>query len=150
MRHQHKLEALLVIVVVVLIVLLMGQLGAQTPDQIDLEGAYLASGLNADGNEYGAILEIKQRGDVVHARWTYPRGEPTYGIGFMREGVLILGYHGGAAVYRVVNGTLTEGQWVSGDGTKVMIERLEPLPDHPAPDVAPAKPKPSSRVAVAR
>jgi hypothetical protein len=113
----------------------------------ELEGTYLARGVNADGSPYDALVEIVPYGDSFIVATMIPdrSGDEmqvmltSIGIGILNGGVLAIsdyGPDGGRIVsYRVEEGgRRLVGRWASveGDGT-VYEETLTRLPDAPKP-----------------
>ncbi|HEY1304263.1 MAG TPA: hypothetical protein VGF24_11970 [Vicinamibacterales bacterium] len=113
----------------------------------ELEGTYLARGVNADGSGYDALVEIVRYGDSFIVATMIPdtSGDEmqvtlaSIGIGILNGGVLAVSDYGpdGARVasYRIEDrGRRLAGRWtwVDGDG-KVYEETLTKLPDAPEP-----------------
>ena len=113
----------------------------------ELEGTYLAKGVNAGGSEYDALVEIVRHRDVFILMTMVPdrSGEEmqvrlvSMGIGVVNGGVLAVSEFGPEMTrivsYRVEDGgRRLVGRWTSvdGDGT-VCDETLTRLPDTPKP-----------------
>lgn len=109
---------------------------AAAPDVI---GVYLAEGVNPEGAPYMALLEIVQRGETFHARWSFQAGEPAYGVGFVRYGALIFGYPGGVVAYTLDDqGRISVGEWTVGNEERVFTETVTKLPEGHRPQSLPA------------
>jgi hypothetical protein len=112
--------------------------GAAAQQPQTLEGLYYCHGSNADGKEYDAMLQLIEHDSVIYARWIYPQGPPTVGVGFIRDGVLMIGYHGGVVAYPLEHGEIHEGQWVVAGTSHVHREKVTKMPaGHP--DVRPQR-----------
>lgn len=110
--------------------------------QRTFEGAYIASGIDSDGNEYRRAVEIERHGDRFVVMWVSARFfrdalvlEPSWiGVGIATDDILSVSFVAedmiGVMVYRFApNGQLT-GRWtLEGDDGVICSETLTPLPD---------------------
>lgn len=113
----------------------------------EIEGTYLARGVDADGSPYDALVEIVAYGDSFIVATMIPdvSGDAmqvtlaSIGIGILNGGVLAVSDYGpdGARIasYQVEDGgrrLAGRWTWVDGDGTAYK-ETLTKLPDAPEP-----------------
>ena len=133
-----------------------------------LEGMYTAQGVNPDGTEYRAVVQIARRGEGFTVAWLFPHlvGEEmllvlkSAGVGLMSGGTLAVSYYGqdatGIALYQIESGgQRLIGRWASANGAgAVQTETLTKLavpaatPDTEAP--LPRGPKKPAQSAVLR
>ena len=127
----------------------------------ELVGIYAADGVNPDGTQYHAIVQISRRGESFLVSWMFPtdaepiRLEPSsVGVGVASGGMLAVSYYtpqtSGVVVYRIEDeGKRLTGRWalVGDDGT-VHDETLTRLPEvstPPLPDPPTTPPPPARR-----
>lgn len=100
---------------------------SQAPAAIDWTGTYAVEGSSPTG-PYTARLDIGRHGEVYEVQWTFPQGDMMFGVGFVYNGDLVVGYTAGSPgviVYHVVERTpLTlEGRWTGWGFDRVSPER---------------------------
>ncbi|GAB2177559.1 hypothetical protein [Dongia sp. agr-C8] len=115
------------------LVFLVAALGPATAD--DLVGKYAAAGVDPQGRNYKAAVQIEQLGKVHIVLWKLAGGAAYKGIGIRLGDKIGVGYGGadtkfGVAVYKV-NGGRLEGLWVDSGDLKSELgkETLEGSPD---------------------
>ena len=125
-------------------VLIVGLAALSTPtariaaqEKPSIAGIYACEGVNPDGNRYTCVLEVRQQGDLVQMRWTFPQGPPAAGVGLVRHGVLAVSYFGsgfvGVAVYKIDHGVISVGEWIAAGADGVYAETLTKMPDDHSP-----------------
>ena len=108
----------------------------------ELDGVYIAKGLNPDGTEYRGLVEIARHGESFFVRWISVEMAsdailftPVWvGLGIVTERTLAVSYHSasraGVVVYRIESdGQRLDGHWaVTGDNGTIYPETLTKLP----------------------
>jgi hypothetical protein len=135
---------------------------AQTVAEPELDGMYLAEGVNPDGSAYRGLVQIARHGDVHFVTWIMGDGSAetleielsSVGLALRDNGMLAVSYYtpdsAGLALYRIEDeGRRLVGRWtiVGGDST-AHAETLTRLRDVPRPageERAPDLPGPGKR-----
>ena len=125
------------------VIALTGAAPVSVAAQRTFDGAYIASGVDADGNEYRRAVDIERHGDRFIVVWVSARVvgqalvlEPTWvGVGLATADTLSVSFIAenvlGIMVYRFApDGRQLSGQWtVEGDDEVIHSETLTPLAD---------------------
>ena len=140
-----------------MVILVMGAPSVSLAGQRAFEGAYIASGVDAAGNEYRRAVEIERHGDRFIVVWVSARVigellvlEPTWvGVGIATSDTLSVSFITddvlGIMVYRFApDGRQLSGRWTLEGEEMTHLETLTPLADVlPSPtDVDPPEPQP--------
>ena len=118
-----------------------GQSAAPAPTP-DLVGSYRCLGMNPDGSQYEAVVEITKMDGTFRVEWIMEGGS-VLGVGIFSNGVFAASYFGGApaiVVYKV-DGDRLVGEWTMGgiEGA-VYTETLTKMPS-----TGERKPRPAPR-----
>jgi hypothetical protein len=126
-----------------------GVAASPVPVVPDLEGMYVANGMNPDGTEYRGFVQIVKHGESFVVSWMFPAAsgevivfEPaSIGIGIVNSGMLAVSYYSarlsGVVLYRIEeDGKRLAGYWtVAGEAGIVQTETLIRLPRNPSEPV---------------
>ena len=121
--------------------------------QAAFEGVYIASGVDAEGNQYRRAVDIERHGDRFTVTWVEAEVvgqaiilEPTWvGVGIVNGDTLSVSFVAedslGIMVYTLAGGGRMSGRWtLAGDDETVYSETLTKLPDRlPAPAAEPSE-----------